>query len=78
MGVSRRIGSLFGLPANRAWNRMRNRTRICTRVQYADLGTGGYETVQLWSAAGQGFWRREKKRDSQRVPLRYCSGDSLR
>jgi hypothetical protein len=32
MGVSRRIGSLFGLPANRAWNRTRNRTRIRTRV----------------------------------------------
>jgi heme/copper-type cytochrome/quinol oxidase subunit 3 len=28
MGVSRRIGSLSGLPANRACNRTRNRTRI--------------------------------------------------
>jgi hypothetical protein len=28
MGVRRRIASLSGLPANRAWNRTRNRTRV--------------------------------------------------
>jgi hypothetical protein len=48
-----------------------------TISQSANLGTGGYETVQLRSAATKVLQAREKKTHKERVPFHSYSGDSL-
>jgi hypothetical protein len=63
MGVSSRIGSLSGLPANRAWTRMRNRTRIRTRVDSPLLTQSAYrfKSGVRWNTKMQTFLKHPKR-----------------